>query len=220
MRACEQHHELAPQHTHKHILHSHQTPASSPLSSSRLPFLPLHSHSLPFSLVPPTRTSPTKMDTVLGARNPFGNVCLICCRGGNCDSRTCRRNLNRAPTDWKNPCRRLCLVQSVSVPIAVSVCLHLRLSRTVSVFFQCLCAGHRSDPKHVVGTGFGMGGEAEGRFRSGLTAKAHCQKFQQKRKMDRAFESTAPFRLRVTVPCRTYRPMSVRSALRATRCQT
>ena len=104
--------------THANHIHSHETPPSpsfSPVLSPFFPFLlPFHSHCLHFFLVP-TRTFPTKMHTVseggnqtldqMRTRNGVCScrhcVCLIFCRGGNCDSRNCRRNLSRAPTGWK-----------------------------------------------------------------------------------------------------------------------
>ena len=184
-------HTHTPQkHRHTRTLFSHQTPLSSffsrplPLSSSLLPFFLLH---YPLLIFPP-RPSNTDLShqnapclkvykSPLDQMRTGNEVCccwqyvsLICCRGGSCDSRTCRRNLNRAPIDWKSFCRRVCLVLSVSVPVFFCVCHEL------SVFFQCLCAERRSDLQHFVGPSVSMRGEGRGRFTGGLTAKVERSK--------------------------------------------
>ena len=139
------HHHMS---THTKHIHTPHTPDSTfllvfcrPISLlSSLSSLSTHTP-CPSSFVPPTQTSPTKMHTVLGSRNPplgqmrtwnevcycWQCVCLICCRGGNCDSRTYRRNPNRHPQIG-----RASVVECVLSSLSLSLLLFLSV-------FICVC---------------------------------------------------------------------------------
>ena len=140
-------------HTHNTETHTHShtplTPDTTFLLVFSRPIFPLILYP-PFPPSPLPRTSHTDLshrNAHWGVLKPLLDqmrtgkrvcscwqcVCLIYCRGGNCESRTCRRNLNRAPIDWKSLCRGVCLVLSVSFPVAVSVFF---LSASV---MNCVC---------------------------------------------------------------------------------
>ena len=131
-------------HPHTHTIHSHQAPhppSFSPvLSPSPASLCSLYTPT-PYPSAPPTGTSPAKMHSVLRSRNPplsqtrtengacycWQCACLICCRGGNRDSRTLRRHVHGHPQ-----------IGRASVAECVLSGLSLSLLLSLSVFI-CVC---------------------------------------------------------------------------------
>ena len=50
------------------------------------------------------------------------------------------------------------VLSSLSLSLLLSLSVFICVCQTVSVFFQCLRAEHRSDLKHFVGIGVSLGG--------------------------------------------------------------
>ena len=105
LRACEQHHELLPQHEHPLVSLPSYLP--SPISTP----LPLHSHSVSFSSSFP--------------HAPLTPRCTLSWE------RRGQKSTTGPDANWERSVLLLAmsvLVWSVSVQVAVSVCLHPRLS--------------------------------------------------------------------------------------------